>query len=40
SVISEALGHDSERTTQIYLDSIHSPVIDRANRLVIKALSH
>lgn len=38
SVISEGMGHDSERTTQIYLSSLESPVIDRANRLVIKAL--
>lgn len=38
SVISEGMGHDSERTTQIYLSSLESSVIDRANRLVIKAL--
>lgn len=38
SVISEGMGHDCERTTQIYLSSLESSVIDRANRLVIKAL--
>ncbi len=34
AVISEALGHDSEATTQIYLASIDSSTIDRANKLV------
>lgn len=38
AVISEGMGHDSERTTQIYLNSIETSVIDRANRLIIKGL--
>lgn len=35
SVISDALGHESTATTQIYLASIDSSVIDRANELVV-----
>lgn len=38
AVISDALGHDSLSTTQIYLDSIDTSVIDWANDLVIKGL--
>ncbi len=38
SVISEALGHDSETTTQIYLASIDSSVIDRVNSRIIRGL--
>ncbi len=38
SVISEGLGHDSEITTQIYLDSIKSIEVDRANRKILKEL--
>lgn len=38
SVISEGMGHDSEKTTQIYLASLESSIVDRANELVIKAL--
>ncbi|CCZ86793.1 integrase family protein [Phocaeicola plebeius CAG:211] len=38
SVISEALGHDSEITTQIYLDSIKSVEVDKANRKILKDL--
>lgn len=37
-VISEALGHDSEITTQIYLDSIKSVEVDKANRKILKDL--
>ncbi len=37
-IISEALGHDSENTTQIYLASIDSSMIDRANKLVVGTL--
>ncbi len=37
-VISDALGHDSIATTQIYLASMDSSVIDRANELIIKDL--
>ena len=35
SVISEAMGHESEITTQIYLASLDTAVIDDANRLII-----
>lgn len=38
NVISDALGHDSITTTQIYLASIDTSVIDRANELIIKDL--
>ena len=38
SVIGSALGHASERTTLIYLDSLDDSVVDRANREVISAL--
>ena len=38
SVISEGLGHDSETTTQIYLTSLDTSAIDKANRLIIKSL--
>ena len=38
SVISEALGHDSETTTQIYLDSIKSSEVDKANRMILEGL--
>ncbi len=37
-VISEALGHDSESTTQIYLASIDSSVIDMANKSILGEL--
>ena len=36
SVISEGMGHDSESTTQIYLASLDSSVIDKANQKIIK----
>lgn len=38
SVISAALGHDSEQTTLIYLDSIDSGQIDVANKAVARLL--
>ena len=38
SVISEGMGHDSETTTQIYLSSLDSSAINRANSLIIKDL--
>lgn len=38
SVISEALGHNSESTTQIYLSSLDSSALDLANRKIILAL--
>lgn len=36
SVISEGMGHDSEATTQIYLASLDTSIVDRANRLILK----
>ena len=38
SVISEGMGHDSETTTRIYLASLDTATIDRANRLILKSL--
>ena len=38
AVISEAMGHDSELTTQIYLASLECSVIDKANTLSLKDL--
>lgn len=37
STISEALGHDSEKTTQIYLSSLDTSVVDNANNLIINS---
>lgn len=34
AVISEGLGHDSEETTQIYLDSFENDVLDDANEII------
>ena len=34
AVISEGLGHETERTTQIYLDSFENDVLDAANDLI------
>ena len=38
SVISEGMGHDSETTTQIYLASLDTTVVDRANAQILKGL--
>lgn len=38
SVISHGMGHESESTTRIYLASVDTSVIDRANRQIIGAL--
>ena len=38
SVISEGMGHDSEETTRIYLASLDTNVVDRANSLILKDL--
>lgn len=38
SVISEGMGHDSEETTRIYLASLDSNMIDKANSLILKDL--
>ena len=40
SVISEGMGHDSERTTQIYLASLRSEVIDNANKKILSLIHH
>lgn len=38
SVISEGMGHDSENTTRIYLASLDTTTIDKANRLILNSL--
>lgn len=38
SVISESMGHESERTTRIYLASLDSSVVDSANRRILGCL--
>lgn len=38
SIISEGMGHDSETTTQIYLASLDSTLVDRANSKILKSL--
>ena len=38
SVISEGMGHDSEITTQIYLASLDTAVIDKANSMILNSL--
>lgn len=38
SVISEGMGHDSEQTTQIYLASLDTAVVDEANSLILSSL--
>lgn len=38
SVISEGMGHDSEATTQIYLASLDTTLIDQANSLILSSL--
>ena len=38
SVISKGMGHDSEETTRIYLNSIDNNRIDRANSMILKSL--
>lgn len=40
SVISEALGHDSELTTQIYLQSIQTSEVDKANASILEQLQN
>lgn len=37
-VISEGMGHDSERTTRIYLASLDTRAVDEANELIIGSL--
>jgi integrase len=38
SVISQAMGHDSERTTRIYLSSLEASLVDKANRIILNSL--
>ena len=38
SVISEGMGHDSEMTTQIYLSSLNTAAVDRANKMILNSL--
>ena len=38
SVISEGMGHDSETTTRIYLASLDTAAIDKANSVILKSL--
>lgn len=38
SVISEGMGHESEKTTQIYLASLETSVIDKANKVILESL--
>ncbi|MBD5346006.1 MAG: site-specific integrase [Bacteroides sp.] len=38
NVISEGMGHDSEATTRIYLASLDTSVVDRANSIILKSL--
>ena len=38
AIISEAMGHDSETTTRIYLNTLDSSSVDRANNKIIKLM--
>ena len=38
TVISEGMGHDSESTTQIYLSTIQTNLVDRANQRIIHSI--
>lgn len=38
-IISEGLGHNSESTTKIYLSSLETSAVDRANKIIIDKLS-
>lgn len=38
SVISQSMGHDSEVTTQIYLSTLDSSVVDKANYIILGSL--
>ena len=38
SVISEGMGHDSEATTQVYLASLETSVVDKANKMILGLL--
>ena len=38
AIISEGMGHESETTTKIYLASIETTVVDRANKMILGLL--
>jgi len=38
SIISAGMGHESETTTQIYLSSLDTSVVDKANDIILKSL--
>lgn len=38
ATISEAMGHDSEKTTRIYLASLDNSIVDKANKLILRLL--
>lgn len=38
SIISEAMGHDSESTTRIYLASLDTSGVDKANSIILKSM--
>ncbi len=38
SVISEGMGHDSEMTTKIYLASLDTAVVDKANSMILNSI--
>lgn len=38
SIISEGMGHDSEMTTRIYLATLDTVAVDRANKIILKSL--
>ena len=38
ATISEAMGHDSETTTRIYLASLDTSIVDKANSLILNSL--
>jgi len=38
ATISEAMGHDSENTTRIYLASLDASVVDKANSIILRSL--
>lgn len=39
SVISEGMGHDNEATTQIYLASLDTSAVDKANSVILNSLN-
>ena len=38
SIISEGMGHTSEKTTRIYLASLNQVIMDEANRKVLSSI--